>query len=240
MAALACPACGSPFGASDVNLQTGLARCTRCNTAHQLAMEGAALPAVRPATTCPSTVTEDLSGVTLTLQARWYQPMAWFLLLFCIVWDGFLLTWYSMALFAVVGATVTGEAGPGGALAGVGMMLLFPLLHVAAGIGLTYTVATMFLNKTTLRVDPTELTVTHGPLYWPGALTLPTVAIDQLYVAERRGNRGSRTYRLFAIVEGTARQISTGHSDIDLVRYLEERIEKHLRIRDRRVAGEAM
>jgi len=240
MAALACPACGSPFGAADVNLQTGLARCTHCNTAHQLTPEAAPLPAVRPATTCPRTVTEDLSGVTLTLEARWYQPMAWFLLLFCIVWDGFLLTWYSVAVFAVFGAAVTGDTSPDGALAGAGVMFFFPLLHVAAGIGLTYTVATMFFNKTTIKVDPTELTVAHGPLYWPGALSLPTVGIDQLYVAERRGNRGARTYRLFAIVEGTARQISTGHSDIDLVRYLEERIEKHLRIRDRRVAGEAM
>ena len=52
---------------------------------------------------------------------RWFGPQVIFMTLFAVAWDVFLVFWYSMA-------------GGSGNL----MMLLFPLIHVAVGIGITY------------------------------------------------------------------------------------------------------
>lgn len=63
-----------------------------------------------------------------TMSFRWFQWTFVFLVFFCIAWDGFLLFWYGAAL----GIGFLGDdAEP------VLIMMLFPLLHVAVGTGLT-------------------------------------------------------------------------------------------------------
>ena len=119
------------------------------------------------------------------------------------------------------------------------MMLWFPLIHVAVGVGLSYHTLALFLNRETLIIANGALTCTVGPVPWLGSgCDLPTRDIQQLYVVEKRGNKGALSYRLHALVGGIARPITTGFAKLEVVRYLEQAIEDELRIVDRAVQGE--
>ena len=89
----------------------------------------------------PERFRQERSGTRTTIAWRWFGFQFLFLALFCVVWDAFLVLWYTMA---------TGPTMPL-------MMKLFPLLHVAAGIGLTYYTLAGFLNRTSVEIMPTRM-----------------------------------------------------------------------------------
>src|SRR4029079_1909834 len=150
----------------------------------------------------------------------------WFLLLFCFVWDGFLVFWYSMVF-----AMWNGNAGPI-----VLLPLLFPILHVTMGIGLTYTVLCTFVNRTTISVSYGELSVRHGPLFWPGTSWHMATDIKQLYCTDTwsRGKYGgSYTYNVMAVKSDDVRvKLISGLEELDDALFIEQEIEQHLKIRD--------
>ncbi len=89
------------------------------------------------------------SGGTTQISWRWFELQHIFLAFFCIAWDSFLIFWYSMALH-------------GGPL----IMIIFPIAHVAVGVGLTYYTLAGFLNRTTVQIGRRELVIRHGPMPW--------------------------------------------------------------------------
>ena len=79
------------------------------------------------------------SANELIVSWRWWKAQFVFLLFFCIAWDAFLLFWYF------------------GAPSGGGLIFkIFPIAHVAVGVGLSYYVLTGFVNHTTIAVRPTR------------------------------------------------------------------------------------
>jgi hypothetical protein len=90
-------------------------------------------------------------GSTIIIRRKWLSWTVIPLLIFCIVWDSFLFFWY--------GQVLGGKDTPLFAI-------LFPLGHVSVGIGLTYYVLAMFLNKTDITIAPYEVKVTTYPLPW--------------------------------------------------------------------------
>ena len=60
------------------------------------------------------------------------------------------------------------------------IMKVFPIAHVAVGVGLTYYTVAGFVNSTVLRVSEGQLAVRQGPFPWPGNRTLHTSDLDQL------------------------------------------------------------
>lgn len=175
----------------------------------------------------PSTITVENHGATTRFTRRWYAPKAWLILVFAAFWNLFLLFWYQKAL----------EASPQDSF-----ILLFPLIHVGIGMGLIYSAATMFLNKSIVELVPGKLTVRHFPLPWRGNLALETRQIQQLYCEEKAttGQRGaSFKYLLKAVLkDGNQMTILAAGIGKDEALFLEHSIEGKLGIEPAPVVGE--
>jgi hypothetical protein len=226
---LFCPTCNAPIAADDMDLPRGLAKCRACQAVFRFdddpLLTGAEKP--RMPTPRPEGVVASQGAGELRFVRRWFTAKYVFLTFFAVFWDGFLAVWYYMA-FRLPGSPL--------------MVKLFPLLHVGVGTVLTYAVIAGWLNRTVVEVGPGHLGVRHGPVPWPGNLDLPTGGLKQLF-CERRANRGrygiTYTYDLVAVLaDGSRRKLLTGLDQPDVPRYLEEQMEKYLRITDMAVTGE--
>jgi len=219
-----------------------LGRCATCQADGQVGgapARGAAPPAkverrpqkkLQPRVTLPKGVTLDETGSELVITRSWFHWSVLFLTVFCVFWDGFLVMWYGIAL----------HGGARGAAAAP--MLLFPLIHVAVGVGLTYFVVCSYVNRTVVTVNGSTLSVRHAPLPWPGNQVLDARRIDQLYCMQKVSHtkNGTRTtYELYALdPEQRKTRLLKGLQDPDQVRFLEQEIERYLGIEDRPVSGE--
>jgi hypothetical protein len=175
------------------------------------------------------TVTHTANEFTVTW--RWWRAHLVFLLFFVIAWDAFLLFWYF------------------GAPSGGGLIfMIFPIAHVAVGIGLTYYVLTGFVNRTLIGVQHGRLRIHHGPLPWRGNRKIPRDELRQLFVTEqthRNTNKSGHisvtsSWNLCAMLE-TGRELTLLKrlETKGQAQWLEQVFEEHLGISDRRVAGEA-
>lgn len=119
---------------------------------------------------------------------------------------------------------------------------MFPLLHVAAGVGLTYFTICGFVNSTRVMANYESLRVRHGPLPWFGNRDVPRLDIDQLFTKEKvvQGKNGpSRSYELHArLRSGRDVKLVTGLSEAEQARFMEQELERFLGIRDEAVSGE--
>ncbi len=177
----------------------------------------------------------DESREELSITYRWFSFVHIFLAFFCLIWDGFLVVWYSIA-FASFNDS-------GGASL---IMILFPVLHLAAGVGLTYYTICGFFNRTYLRVDRQRLSISFKPLPWKGQIEFPSREIKQLFVKEKvsRGKNGnSYTYNLCMLSSsGKEKVLLSGDllGGASQARFLEQKIEHFLGIQDFAVPGEYM
>ncbi|MFH0990080.1 MAG: hypothetical protein V1799_08700 [bacterium] len=174
----------------------------------------------------PNNVTIDQTTSGLVLTYRWFSPKFIFLALFCVIWDGFLVFWYAIAL----GGNSSWE------------MILFPVLHIALGIGLTYYTVAGFINRTVITVGQGRLSIEHGPMMWFGSWLLNSTEISQIYVEEivTRGKHGpSTSFQLNAITQdGRKIKLMGGFESADSARFIENKVEEWLGIHDRKVEGE--
>lgn len=250
-----CPHCAAAVPAADINLDHLLAKCSHCDAVFDIsAQTGRAPSAESPPAGAPDrqrrrqrvplpeglTVTRgetDSAGDagpyrepgagpgTLTIARRWFSPKFIFLVFFCAVWDCFLLFWYFVA-----------------STEGAIMMMVFPLLHVAVGLGLTYFTVAGFLNTTTVTASSEGLSFRHAPLPWPGNRTIPARDLSQLYCQRHvsRGKNGTHeSYSLNAVVRGSHKlKLLSGLSDPDQCLFIEQAVEEHLGIVDLEVGGE--
>lgn len=227
--ALKCPACGSFFRSEDVDAARGFLTCSYCRALVPFSQGPSRQPVAsnaRPLVPLPPrfTLDEELRGVRIT--RRWFSAKFVFFAFFCVVWNGFLIGWYSMA-------------------AAGGMPLvaaLVPILHVGVGAWLSYFTLAGFLNTTTIQVRPNEISVHHGPLPWPNNTSLDPTSIDQLYCKERihNGKNGTTTsYEVWvAMTNGTSKKILSGLDDAEQALFVEQRIERALDLVDRPMSQE--
>jgi hypothetical protein len=233
---VACPSCGTPLRAEDMSLQTMAGKCHACNALVDLrsAVPGAAAPAVDAYAAAPEPLPVPLParlhvqsrGRDLVIVRRWFTWVYIFLAFFSVVWNGFLVFWYGMAF--VSDAPLAFK--------------LFPVLHVAVGVGLTYLTFAGFVNSTTFTVERDHLTVRHGPLPWRGNLDVSTGRLEQLFCTEQviQGRNGTTVrYGVDAVLkDGTQLKVASGLDEREQALYIEQAIEKHLGIVDRRVRSE--
>ncbi|MFT6962078.1 MAG: hypothetical protein ACJAWV_001802 [Flammeovirgaceae bacterium] len=174
-------------------------------------------------------LTFDEQGSELTISFRWMCIQAFFLIPFCLFWNGMLIFMYTMMFSS--GAPL--------------FAFLFPLIHLSVGIGLTYYTICLFFNRTYITANRDELSVRHAPLPWIGAKTLNVSEIEQLFVKEKvsRGKNGTTvTYNLLAKMKDGKKdtKILSGSTlgDSGDVQQMENKIEAFLGIRDRAVPSE--
>jgi hypothetical protein len=174
----------------------------------------------------PENITVEQQADGLRLSYRWFSGKFVFLALFCFVWDAFLVFWYTTAL--TQNANI--------------IMLIFPVLHVAVGLALTYYTLAGFYNRTFISVGRGTLSIQHRPMPWFGNRTLQASDIAQLYTEQitASGKNGPRvTYQLSAVsLENRKIKLLAGLDSPDSARFIERQIEDWLGIKDRRVEGE--
>jgi len=225
---LYCRTCGEPIPAEDVNIDLAIAKCRACDAVfcfgHRIGREPA--DRKRAEVPMPKGIAVEQWGNDLTITRRWFSPVFVFLLFFCIAWDGFLVFWYSMAF----------SGGPW-------IMIVFPIAHVAVGVGLTYYTVAGFLNRSVIKVSGGVLTVRHAPLPWPGTHTLNASDLAQAYCTEHftqgRNSSGSTSYRVNAMLaDGRKIKLLDGLTESDQALFIEQQLESHLGIPDSPVRGE--
>jgi hypothetical protein len=213
-----CPSCGA--GIPDDAL--------RCEFCGRPVNRGAASP--RGVAARPSKFHVEDDGALLRISWRWFSPVVFFLLPFAIAWNAFLVGWYGMA---------TGDMGPSPFFFRL-IFLVFPLGHVAVGVGLAYFVLALIFNRSEVLVDRGVLSVKHGPIPWSGA-TVNSDDIEQIF-CKQTGRGGSDAQPSFSVQarlkDGSVRSLLSHVTSSEEALYLEQAIERHLRIRDVPVSGE--
>jgi hypothetical protein len=224
-----CPRCGSQILAEDANLDTLVARCRQCQEVFNFADQVGARPAAKPVYRAPrpgGVAMEDLVD-RRRLSWAWFRWPVLFMVLFCVVWDSFLVFWYSIAL---------GGNAPW-------IMSVFPLLHVAVGVGITYLTLAMLFNRTRVEVGTDGLSVRHGPVPWAGNVTLDPGEIRQLYCdqTQNRNRRGypNTTFNVNAVLTDDRRvKLLGGLDDRGLALFVEQQVEEWLGLPNEHVPGE--
>lgn len=173
----------------------------------------------------PSGVRIDDDGYRLRIRRRWFGVHYIFLLFFCIAWDSFLVFWYSMAF---------GGDAPW-------IMVVFPIAHVAVGVGLTYIVLAGLLNTTTITADPQALIVRHRPIPWSGNANYAASQIQQFYVKHDKAEvNGQKTFGLYAMLADRQEvKLLSGLLDAGQGKFIEQELERHLQIAPAAVKDEA-
>lgn len=237
---LFCIRCGASLRPEDVDASAGTARCRDCGEVFSFAHRGVAVPGVNAAPTIatnevltrPPQMVVDHQGRRLLIRWRWFTPTYLMLALFCVAWDSFLIFWYSIAFRS--------HNTPW-------LMVVFPVVHVAAGVGLTYSTLCGFINRTTLEITPDGLTIRHGPLPWAGNRQLAATQIRQPFcdvsmsrnAVNANRNTASPTYQVSAVLnDGSKVTLVGGLRELADARYLERLIELAMNIAPQPVAGE--
>jgi len=216
---LSCSHCGAPFAADDVHADLGIDNCRSCRGVIDLRARAQAIPLPRP-----QRFTVERAGSRLEIHWRWFQPQHLGLVLFAVAWNSFLYFWYHGAFHGKSHDLV---------------MILFPLGHVAVGIGVAYSSVAHLLNSTSIVCDGNTLTIAYRPLPWRGSRTLEAAAIRQLFTRKVEGSKGSISYVLSAAMsDGTQLDLVRGTSDPAELRFLEQELEQKLGIVDQAVVGE--
>ena len=226
--ALQCPSCSSPLSQEHFHSEDGYIKCSYCGALMTLQTQGRGPAAFRErgALALPKGMSLQLTPHGVEIIRRWFTPAVFFLIPFCVVWDGFLVFWYA--------ATIKGGAPL--------IFKLFPVIHVAIGVGLTCFTVALLVNRTRINGGRCDVTCTHAPLPWFGYKKLPGVLIDQLYAKEHisHGKNGPRTeYQLWLVNQnGQHEKICAQGMTREQALFIEQQLEKALGIKDRAVAGE--
>ncbi len=237
---LTCPKCQAAIPPANINIGAALANCPACGEVFGFAQQVPnAAPAgwgIADATAPPELPKPEVAMPrsfhlrqeydTLVITRDWLTWTAIPILLFCCVWDGFLIFWYSIGI--ANNAPL--------------MMFLFPLIHVAVGVALTYTGLAHLFNHTDIRISAQTLSVRHYPLPWGGNRDIPVSTIEQLFCAQKysRTRSGtSITYTVNVIFHGGERlELLPGLEQPAHARFIEQEVELRLGLQDRPVAGE--
>ena len=232
---LTCKSCRLPIPPQDINLDMAIAKCPSCGEVFsfldQIGGEAAAKPAGRLPAPKPQRFVVEEIGSELTVSYRWFTPALFFMVFFCLFWDGFMIAWYSIAISQILNGQPAAWA-----MAAVG------LLHLAIGIGITYSTIASFVNRTEVKLSGGTLTVRHGPMRWGGNHTVAVDEILQLYCSDQSHSSRRRRWRTYQLnllkKDGTKIVLLGGLREAEETLFLEERLEQKLGIAPRQVPGE--
>lgn len=176
-----CPGCGKMVPSADMNLDNMMAKCPSCNelidlrtslsSNTQIATDKSKSNSLAsPKEDLPVPVGWDVKQRLgeHVMTWRWFSIESIFMLLFCIFWDSFLIFWYAQAITS-----------------GHLVMLLFPIGHVAVGVGFTYATLANLFNRTTITIRGRDLAIQHGPIPWRGNRTVRLSEIKEAFYEQR-------------------------------------------------------
>lgn len=192
---------------------------------------GAPPPRVREAVPLPSGIrVAEKPGGGWTIERRWFGPSAIVALVFAVFW-----IWGARHVALWLGTW----RGP----FPYSVFRLFPLVHLAIGVGVGYGALAYLLNTTRVEADRAHVSVRHGPLPWKRGVDLSPGAIAQIYCVPRLRRSGDETpstvYDIRArLRDGRTENLLTGLLSCEQALYVEQEMEWRLGIEDRPVLGE--
>ncbi len=225
---LFCPACGSSIAAADIDLAQKSARCGKCSRQFSFDQRSALSSRGKTKTDDhselvprPARMRVEKGSTYCTISWRWIGPAYFGMLVFCIAWDSFLIFWYRM--------TLTHPA--------PWIAIVFPIGHLAVGIGMTYATLAGLLNRTRIQMDAHEMQIRHFPIPWWGNRNLLVSQLSQLY-CECGSRKDQVSYSLSAVLRDGRRLKLFSVSSLADAKFLEQAIESYYHIAPRKVAGE--
>jgi len=225
-----CQNCGEPLEKSDINFQTGSARCPHCRSVSDFALElglddqNPPPPSSGRVADCAPTLPPENLKVTetdevLRIERPWYTPAIYLLGLLSLFFLGGFVTWW------IQHANLIRELGFFGVRDATG------LLRLTGGLALIYLTLCGFFNRTVIEVSAKELTAQASPLPWNwGKLRLPLEDLRDLHWQEEAV--GSEDYTLSHTLEARlwdGERHTIGHFDLHTVVYLGQLIEKRIK-----------
>jgi hypothetical protein len=116
------------------------------------------------------------------------------------------------------------------------------LASLFAGVG-WYCVLAYALNRTTIVADKTAIAVRHGPVPWPGNITVAVQDVAQIFVDEQitTSGKGTRSYDFtvkYKARAGFERDLVNGPLHPYAARSIEATLETFLGIQNQAVRGE--
>ncbi len=140
------------------------------------------------------------------------------LAIFCIAWDSFLFFWYSMAL--------GGEKAPW-------IAIVFPIGHVAVGVGLTYYVVASIFNTTDLSISASKITVWSYPIPWGPRTVVNTDDIVDVRIKHTSSSNGKSSYGIrYKNRSNREKSLIRGGLNDDQAEFIEYHMRKTLNLKD--------
>ncbi len=143
-----------------------------------------------------------------------------FLTIFAIFWNGFLIVWYGIA-FALPETPI--------------LMLVFPIIHVAVGLTIGWTVLVSWINRTHIELSQGRFYVINGPLWslWDNDHELDLSEIEHFATRPRRPKNSGRTrpaafHDLMGHHKAGRKQLLKKALSTEVAEYLAERLNAHL------------
>jgi hypothetical protein len=197
---LECPSCHATIGGADVDLGRGIGVCRACGEIAPLPAPGALAPVADAAERYrPAELrwVESNASASTRIAVRRARSQALLTIPFLVFWFGFLAFWYAMAI-------QTGNF----------VAMIFPLLHVAAGVFLAWSTARLF-NTVVVTMSPAALDIHEGPVPVPRARM--TFAVDRIRgfsAASESGRRSRSVHRVSVLLhDGIAMKLPLRFDD---------------------------
>lgn len=231
---VSCPSCHAPVVRDEIHHAGGASQCRQCQTLVNVteservegSSEAESFPLGHASVSLPAGISIEATGPGLRIVYRWYTATFIYLACVCMFWDFYLIRLYTSSFV---------KDSPW-------VLVLFPLIHVVVGIGLTYYTLAGFVNHTTISMEGGMLTIRHAPLPWFGNVALQLDSLRQLYVEQKKhqGKHGATfSYQVWAQVTGRRKVvIISGLPELEQARFIEQLLETCLGIEDRPVHGE--
>jgi hypothetical protein len=229
-----CPRCGLAVPGVDIDIATQTAVCRPCGEViaipgpsggSVLVPAGPAVPSVALHKPSDLRWTEDggLDADAWTAAIPMKRLAAIPLVFFALFWDGFLVFWYANAIRALA-------SGNGGGSAAA--MLLFPLLHLGAGVFVTYQALCGILDTTYVGFDRKSFRFERRPIPMRGRVSEPTEGITGFEALEKsarsRGGTTSSWDVNLLTTDGRAVRVRFGFSDYGHATYAAARLAERL------------
>lgn len=161
----------------------------------------------------------------LHITRKWFGMQVVFMTVFALFWNVFLVRFYAGMDEEATDAFTS----------------LFPLIHVAVGIGVSYYAIVGWFNKSNIFVSRDAIEINHKPLPWFGHKKLKSSDLKQLYTKEKVSssrNGTTVTYELHAVLNnGTNTKLLSGLENSEQGLYIEQEIEKYLNIKNTPIKG---
>lgn len=229
---LHCPACSAPIESEDINILKLVAKCRQCHTVFSFDGEfpatASAPPYSKPEILMPIGIEVLRLLSEVQIEVSWRKTSGSFFLLFTIIWNAIVLP---MAVVMIVTGSLE--------------MLLFLSLHLTVGLVFLYITLATMLNTTYITVSSRRLVIEHKPLrmpFYPGH-DLSSYDIRQLHVVKyEQGKTNGRPVFAFALYltlkSGLEVKLLKGLKTAEQAQYIEQEIERFLKISDEVVDGE--